>query len=81
MPFSEAARSEVEPTITPLEIQDRNFFKSDERSEEIPLGKLEWLKATWHSSAELAQANPQLLTAVLACDSCRGPHTHPLNLY
>jgi hypothetical protein len=48
MPFSEAARSEVEPTITPLEIQDRNFFKSDERSEEIPLGKLEWLKATWH---------------------------------
>ena len=71
MPFSEAARREVEPTITPLEIQDRNFFKSDERSEEIPLGKLEWLKATWHSSAELARANPQLLTAVLACDSRR----------
>lgn len=71
MPFSEAARSEVEPTITPLEVQDRNFFRSDERSEEIPRGELDWLKDTWHSSAELAQANPQLLTGVLAWDSCR----------
>lgn len=71
MPFAEAARSEIEPKITPLEIQDRNFFKSDERSEEIPLSELDWLKATWHSSAELARTYPQLLTAVLACDSCR----------
>ncbi len=71
MPFSDAAQSGVEPTITPLEIQDRNFFRSEERSDEIPLGELDWLKATWHSSAELAQAHPQLLTAVLAWDSCR----------
>ena len=71
MPFSEAAQSEVAPTITPLEVQDRNFYRSDERSQEIALDELDWLKATWHSSAELAQTNSQLLTAVLACDSCR----------
>lgn len=71
MPFSEAARSEVEPTIKPLEIQDRIFFKDNERSEEVPLRELDWLKATWHSSAELAQKNSKLLNAVLACDSCR----------
>lgn len=71
MPFSEAARSEIEPTIAPLEIQDRNFFRSDERSEEIPINELDWLKDSWHVSAELAQENPQLLTAVLAWDSCR----------
>jgi hypothetical protein len=71
MPFSEAAQSEVVPTIKPLEVQEGNFYRSDERSQEIPLDELDWLKATWHSSAELAQTNPQLLTAVLACDSCR----------
>lgn len=70
MPFSEAAQSEVAPTITPLEVQDR-FFRSDGRPEEIPLKELEWLKTIWHPAAELARANPQLLTALLACDSCR----------
>lgn len=71
MPFSEAASGEVEPTIRPLEVQAGYFSKSDQRSEEIPLVELQWLKANWHSSGELAKANPRLLTAILACDSCR----------
>ncbi len=71
MPFSQAVRSEVAPTITPLETQARNFFKSAERPEEIPLHELEWLKTAWHPAAELARANPQLLTALQAFDSSR----------
>lgn len=71
IPFSQAARSEVAPTISPLETEERSFHKGAERNEEIPLKDLEWLKAAWHVSAELAHANPTLRTALLAYDSCR----------
>ncbi|MDR6954583.1 hypothetical protein J2X65_003957 [Ancylobacter sp. 3268] len=71
MPFSEAAQSKVEPTITPLEIQSHNFLKGNDRPEELSLDELNWLKDTWHPLTELVQTNPQFLAALLAWDSCR----------
>ncbi|KSV67264.1 hypothetical protein N182_34090 [Sinorhizobium sp. GL2] len=78
MPFSQAAHSEITPIIAPLEVQDRHFFRSDERSEELSIVELEWLKDAWELSADLARTNPQFQTAVLACDSCR-VRSAPLN--
>lgn len=71
VPFSEAAQSRIEPTIQPMEVQSGIFFKPEGRGEEIPFEELDWLKTTWHSSAELARRHPPLLTAVMAWDSCR----------
>lgn len=68
--FNEAATSELEPTLTPWEIEPPRFYQPPDRSAALSEEEQTWLRSSWPRALQLGARNPKFMTALEAFDSC-----------
>lgn len=69
--FTEAATSDLEPTLTPWEIEPPRFGRPADRSAALSEEEQRWLRSNWLGAVQLGAQNPKFMTALEAFDSCR----------
>lgn len=66
--FSEAAKADLKPTLTPLETEGR-IFMPGEAGNSLNEEQLAWVKEHWVRAGQLLIGNPKLYSAIKAFDA------------